>query len=120
MGQFEGLLAQIRRQVLEQEKPKLEGKKYKKLAKRSTHSIKEVLTTESVESSWVSEIGVVTIEDDRLALYCKFKNGTTIGYVWAGKAVEDVPDWFQDWSASPSKGKFIWRWIYHQNYVYLT
>lgn len=91
--------------------------KYKKLLK-GTHEVGTQLINYKVVSSWVSEIGIAALDNDRLVLSVQFKNGTTIGYTW--RRDDQIPDWLESFMDAASKGKFIWQFLYHQPYTYLS
>jgi hypothetical protein len=66
----------------------------------------QIIERRAVNSSWLTEILLVMI-GDQPALGCTFKDGTSIVYTKT-----NLRDW-ELMAAAGSKGKFIWRRLYH-------
>ena len=91
--------------------------KYKKLLK-GTHQVATQLIEHRVESSWVDTIGIASLANDRLVLTVRFKNGTHLGYTFTRD--DTIMQFWNDWFAAASKGKFLWHWLYKNPYIYLS
>jgi hypothetical protein len=66
----------------------------------------EVLQSVTVNSSWVAAV-LLVMYGQAPALGVRFKNGVTVVYT-----TTNITD-FKHMAASASKGKFIWRALYH-------